>query len=150
EDLASIFERVDRTLDGKTVADGSTSPVGREQYRRLAASLHHMQETNGVRVVMITSASMSEGKTLTSFNLALTFSESYQRRVLLVDADLRRPALQRMFGLPDGPGLSDGLVATDDRKLPVHQLTSRLTVLAAGRPNSDPIAGLTSERMRRV
>jgi capsular exopolysaccharide synthesis family protein len=150
EPLVSVLDRVDRSLEGKTVADMNTLPVSREQYRRLAASLHHMQETNGVHVIMITSASMSEGKTLTSANLALTFSESYQRSVLLIDADLRRPAQQRIFRLPDGPGLSDGLLSTDDRKLPVHQVSPRLAVLAAGRPNADPIAGLTSERMRQV
>jgi Mrp family chromosome partitioning ATPase len=69
----------------------------REQYRRLAASLHHAQEASGIKVVMLTSAVMGEGKTLTSSNLALTLSESYQKNVLLVDADLRRPALQALF-----------------------------------------------------
>jgi Mrp family chromosome partitioning ATPase len=46
--------------------------------------------------------------------------------------------------------LSDGLVGSVDRKVPVHQVSSRLGILAAGRPTSDPIAGLTSLRMKRL
>ena len=49
---------------------------------------------------MVTSAVAAEGKTLTATNLALTLSHSYQRRVLLVDADLRRPASTKSSGCP--------------------------------------------------
>jgi Mrp family chromosome partitioning ATPase len=74
---------------GKTVADPKLSAVSREQYRQLAATLHNAQAENGLKAVMIASAVGGEGKTLTAANLALTFAESYRRRVLLVDADLR-------------------------------------------------------------
>jgi len=145
-----LLERVDASLAGKTVVDQQQSPASREQYRRLAATLHHLQKSSKIKVVMITSATMGEGKTLTASNLAMTFSESYQKRVLLIDADLRRPALHRVFRITEGAGLSDGLMADDDRRLPVHQVSERLAILSAGRPSNDPIAGLTSERMRRV
>ena len=48
---------------------------------------------------MVASAVAGEGKTLTASNLALTFSESYQKRVLLIDGDLRRPTLHSVFRL---------------------------------------------------
>src|SRR5262245_46563182 len=51
-----------------------------EQYRHLAAVLHHAQKQSNVHSVMVTSALPAEGKTLTATNLALTLSESYQRR----------------------------------------------------------------------
>ena len=47
--------------------------------------------------MMLASAVSGEGKTLTAANLALTISESYHRRVLLIDADLRKPAMHNMF-----------------------------------------------------
>jgi len=50
-----------------------------------------------------------EGKTLTAANLALTFSESYQKRVLLIDADLRRPSLHSVFRIETASGLTEGL-----------------------------------------
>jgi capsular exopolysaccharide synthesis family protein len=73
-----------------------------------------------------------------------------RRDVLLVDADLRRPSLHIVFQVPGAPGLSDGLVTSDDPKLPLHRVSERLAVLPAGRPTSDPIGALTSERMRRL
>lgn len=147
---ASLLDHVDAQLAGKIVVDENTSPVSREQYRRLAAALHRSRELTGVRVVMITSAAVGEGKTLTASNLALTLSESYQKKVLLIDADLRRPAVQSVFRLPDGPGLGEGLMSTSGRKMPVHRVSSLLSVITAGRPTSDPISRLTSERMRRL
>jgi capsular exopolysaccharide synthesis family protein len=144
------FERIDARFAGKIVADGDMPPASREQYRRLAATLHHAQADNGMKLIMLTSAVMGEGKTLTSCNLALTLSESYQKNVLLVDADLRRPAVHTVFKLRSASGLSEGLMQAAGSKIPVHQIASRLAVLTAGRATNDPIAGLTSTRMHRL
>ena len=73
-----------------------------EQYRRLAGILHQAQVERGVKVVMLASAQTAEGKTLTAVNLALTLSESYKRSVLLIDADLRRPSVAKVFGAAAG------------------------------------------------
>ena len=148
--LPLAFERLDARYAGKIVIDQEISGASREQYRRLAATLHHAQAATGVKVVMVTSALMGEGKTLTSSNLALTLSESYQKHVLLVDADLRRPAVHTVFRVRNASGLAEGLAAGNDGKVPVQQLSNHLGVLAAGQPTSDPIAGLTSPRMRRL
>jgi protein-tyrosine kinase len=134
----------------KVVVDAETNPASVEQYRRLAAVLHHAQNERGLRVIMVTSALPGEGKTLTASNLALTLSESYQRRVLLVDADLRRPSVHQLFALPSLSGLSDGLRSVEDRKLTLVEVSSRLTVLPAGRPDPDPMSVLTSSRMQYV
>jgi capsular exopolysaccharide synthesis family protein len=146
----SLLAHLDARLATKTVIDDAMLPAPREQYRRLAATLHQAQRANGCKVVMVASAVAGEGKTLTAANLALTLSESYRRSVLLVDGDLRRPSLHTVFQVDGAPGLSDGLIAIDDPKLPLHRISSRLTVLPAGRPTSDPIGALTSERMRRL
>ena len=126
------------------------SHQSREQYRRLAAVLHDAQSTTRLQVVMVASAVAGEGKTLTAANLALTFSESYQKRVLLIDGDLRRPTLHSVFRLETTSGLADGLSSTSDTKVMVRQVSTRLAVLPAGRPSSDPMAGLTSERMKQL
>jgi capsular exopolysaccharide synthesis family protein len=134
-------------LEGKLVLSAAASPVAVEQYRRLAGVLHELQITHGTRTLMVSSAVPSEGKTLTITNLALTLSESYHRRVLLIDADLRRPSLHEIFRLPNATGLSDGLRA-GGAALSVLEVSSHLSVLPAGRAESNPMAGLTSERMR--
>jgi capsular exopolysaccharide synthesis family protein len=121
-----------------------------EQYRRLAARLHLAQAEAGTRAVMVTSAVASEGKTLTATNLSLTLSESYKRRVLLIDADLRRPWVHELFRLPNLTGLNDGVRSDVDRKVPLIRVTDYLSVLTAGRPDPDPMSVLTSDRMRRI
>jgi capsular exopolysaccharide synthesis family protein len=145
-----LFERLDATLAQKVVVDQKIMPVSREQYRRLAATLHHAQEDTGIKVVLVASAVVGEGKTLTASNLALTFSESYKRSVLLIDGDFRRPALHIVFNIDAPSGLSEGLMAVVEQKLPLYRVSQRLTILPAGKPSSDPMAGLTSGRMRRV
>jgi capsular exopolysaccharide synthesis family protein len=144
------LKRFDTALASKVVVDANTLPVSREQYRKLAATLHQAQAVQGLKVVMIASAVAGEGKTLTASNLALTLSESYQLRVLLVDGDLRRPSLHTVFSIDGAPGLSEGLMASEERQFTLHAVSDRLTILPAGRPTSDPMAGLTSARMRRL
>ena len=121
-----------------------------EQFRRLAGALHKGQTARGIRIVMVTSAMPSDGKTLTAINLALALSGSYNRRVLLIDADLRRPAIGEALGLSKSAGLSEALKSTSEEKLKLIPLTSTLTLLPAGRPDPDPLAGLTSLRMKRI
>jgi capsular exopolysaccharide synthesis family protein len=121
-----------------------------EQYRKLGAALHEAQLERGIRSILCTSALMGEGKTVTASNLALTLSESYRRRVLLIDADLRRPQIHAMFGIPNLSGLRDALASPEDAKLTIQQVTSRLSVVTAGSASSDPMSGLTSPRLRQV
>ena len=68
-----------------------------------------------LKTVMITSALPGDGKTLTVVNLALTLAESFERRVLVIDADLRLPTLHTTLEIPNDRGLSEALA--DDREL---------------------------------
>jgi len=142
--------RTDPELVGKLVGTEGFSSAAMEQYRKLAATLHHAQSERGIKVIMTSSALPGEGKSLTSVNLALTLSESYHKRVLLIDVDLRRPTVQRIFGLPPIGGLNEGLTASEDRPIAVSRVSKRLFVLPAGRPEADPMSGLTSARMKRL
>ncbi len=128
--------------------DGNRTLI--ERFRRLAATLYHAQAANGLRTVMVTSASTGDGKTMTAVNLALVLSESYRRKVLLVDADLRRPSIKYFKDLNGAAGLSEALSAPTDRKLALVPITPLLTLLPAGRPVADPIGGLTSPRMKTI
>ena len=99
--------RFPEAFEGKLVVSASIPPVSLEQYRRLAGAMHALQVERSLTTLMVTSTVPSEGKTLTVANLALTLSESYQRNVLLIDADLRRPSLDDVFQLPKVFGLSE-------------------------------------------
>ena len=143
EPLAQPFGRCERLAGG-----GTLDPGCEEQYRQLAAALHHTALARGVRTVMVASAVPGEGKTLTAANLALTLSESYRRRVLLVDADLRRPMLHTLFGLQEQPGLNEAL-RSGAPGLPAVPITERLSLVCGGHPEPDPMAVLASDGLRR-
>jgi capsular exopolysaccharide synthesis family protein len=131
----------------KLVINDAMMPMMREQYRRLAASLHGLQVERGLKTLVITSALPHDGKTLTAANLALTLSESYARRVLLIDADLREPSLGNLFGVGSTEGLTEAI------QFPSHppglvEVSPTLTVMTAGQPNTNPLATVSSQRMR--
>jgi protein-tyrosine kinase len=136
----------------KLVAGTGPEPAAVEQYRRLAAKLHQAQLDRDLKAIMVVSAVQGEGKTLTSLNLGLTLTRSYNKRVLLIDADLRRPSLHEVLGLRVERGLQEsvrspmpsGPLAT------VYDVAPGLAVLPAGRPTNDPMGVLTSPRLRAI
>ncbi len=146
EPFSRPTNRTDPELEARLVT-GGPGGVPVEQYRRLAAVLHEVQLQQGLKTLTLTSALPHEGKTLTVVNLALTLSESYARRVLIIDADLRWPSVHTVLGIdnrhwpqrsaPPGGGLD----------LPIRRVLPRLSVLPAGRPGPTPLAALTSARM---
>jgi protein-tyrosine kinase len=133
---------VARRLKGKVVLGDGLPPHVAEQYRHLAARLHHAGQHSSARVVMIASAMPGEGKTLTATNIALTLSESYKKRVIVIDADLRRPSMHDIFRLPNDYGVNDLLLGRAGP--PAFEISPRLSVIPAGLPNPDPLGGLTS------
>jgi capsular exopolysaccharide synthesis family protein len=136
-------------LRGKLVVTPEIEPLSIEQYRRLAAALHELQAERALKSLMVSSTLPCEGKSLTITNLALTLSESYKRRILLIDADFHRPSIHEMFGISNEVGLADALRAADAR-VPLVQVSATLSVLPAGRVEENPIASLSSDRLRTV
>ncbi len=146
----SAPERWNQRLNGRLVISHAIEPGAVEEYRKLAAALHQVQVARDTKVVMVASAGPGDGKTLTAANLALTLSKSFQRSVLLIDTDLRRPMIHDVFAIDNSAGLNDGLQSASDAKLPLIKVSPNLSVLPAGSPNPDPMGGLTSDRMRRI
>ena len=136
------------SLDGdeKMVGAGLRQAVV-EEYRKLAANLHQAQIDHGLQVLLVASAVPGEGKSLTAANVALTLTTSYSRRVLLIDADLRRPSMHALFRAPVTSGLSEGLDAATAARVSAIQLSPLLALLPAGRPVANPVPLLTSARM---
>ena len=137
-------------VQDRVVVGEQADPLLIERCRHLAAALHHAQVQRGIRSVMIASAVAAEGKSLTATNLALTLSHSYQRRVLLIDADLRRPSLHEIFQLPNEVGLRDSLQKIGAGRLGVQQVSPTLWVLTAGNPDPDPMSALVSDAMKQL
>ena len=142
----TIQRVVEAKTDSKLVVSPACDPMLLEQSRRLAAAVHELQLERGLKTMMVTSALPREGKTLTVTNLALTLSASYGRRVLLIDADLRRPSVHGVLNIRNTKGLHEVLNSTSPA-LPTVRVSPLLSVLTAGAPDGSPLAALTSERM---
>jgi protein-tyrosine kinase len=138
-------------LDRRLVAGLAPSAVAAEQYRALRTRILHANTGSAVNVVLVTSPGRGEGKTITAANLALTMAQDFQRRICVVDANLRHPRLNQMMGLTDGAGLAEVLTG----QLPLEQAIvtleeHHLSVLSAGAPPGRPAELLGSSAMRRV
>jgi len=146
----ALFTEFNKKLIERLVVPNGAPHMMVEEYRKLAAALHHAQLAHGTKVIMVTSASPGEGKTLTASNLALTLSQSYQRHVLLIDADLRKPTVHEVFGVENAAGLIDALRESDksDRHVPLVQVSTRLELLLSGGVTPDPMSLLTSDALR--
>ena len=129
--------------DTRLIVHPEADQVFVEQYRRFGAALHQAQLHDGVRSVMVASAIEAEGKTLSATNLALVLSRSFNKRVLLVDGDLRKPAVHEWLQLENHSGLSDILERPDWRLL-AQSVSPTLSVITGGRHDPDPVALLTS------
>jgi exopolysaccharide transport family protein len=122
-----------------------------ESYRALRTSLLLSNLGAPPKVIMITSALPQEGKTTTSINCAVVLAQKGVR-VLLIDADLRRPSIHKTLGMAPRSGLSNVLTgsATLEDAITRSSVLPNLSVLAAGTPPPNPAELLASTNMRDV
>jgi capsular exopolysaccharide synthesis family protein len=139
------------TLDPRLVAALAPQSLAAEQYRALRTRIKQAEHGRAVRAIVITSPNKGDGKSLTAANLALTMAQEFQQRVLLVDADLRRPAIHNLFGMPAGPGLADVLMGGLELSQALVTVEHHhMTLLPAGSVPRHPAELLGSAAMRRV
>jgi succinoglycan biosynthesis transport protein ExoP len=95
-------------LDKRIVSLTAPSSMEAEQYQTLRLKLEYLQRERDCRVIGVSSPGAREGKTVTSINLAGTLARDAAKRVLLIEADLRRPSVARYLGLESEgvPGLT--------------------------------------------
>lgn len=119
-----------------------------EEYRRLCFNIEWgIREAlaGPCKTIQVTSALPREGKTITAVNLATTLARNH--RVLLVDANFRNPSIHTVFGIPDGPGLSDLILNSTTPDLYVPAGSPNLSILPAGLSLTWPADLLSSNPM---
>lgn len=120
------------------IVNGQEVPDFAEALRAIRMNVLLSATARQARTLLVTSTGPGEGKTLIASNLAVTLAQA-GRRVLLVDADMRRAQLHTVFGLPSGPGLADVLQATSAMAEVVRPTTIKgLSILTAGQAPAMP------------
>ncbi len=143
------FTKTKRNQNPLLIYEKPFSPVS-EAFRSIAIDLEYSTENGIPKILHTTSSSANEGKSCTSINLAIVLAQE-GKRVVLVDADLRKPSLHDYLGLHNIRGVTDVLVgkSTLDEALQATQV-SGLSILSAGVIPSNPVKLLASSSMMDV
>src|SRR5262249_45009371 len=139
-------------VNHRVVSLTAPASVAAEQYRSLYYRLERLREQRPMRLVAFTPALSGEGKTVTAVNLALTSARANPaRRILLIDADLRRGQVAELLSFRARPGLSELLVGDADLREVVRRFkANRLAVIPSGQPAEEPTQLLASPRMKEL
>jgi protein-tyrosine kinase len=125
------------------------SPQGAEQFRTLRSRLYQLRSSQSLRTILITSSVAAEGKTFVASNLAQAIVRQPDRRVLLIDADLRCPRLHTVLGAPSSPGLTDYLRGTADELAIIQNgQEGNLCFIPGGSEVANPSELLSNDKLK--
>lgn len=156
ERAGNFLPRVDESsgnpnaVDRRVVTLTAPASAAAEQYRSLYYRLERMREARPMKVIALTSAMAGEGKTVTAVNLALAAARANSdRRILLIDADLRRSNVAEVLGIRSKGGLAELLAGDCEVRDVVRRFNStQLAVIPAGTTPEEPTQVLASARMK--
>jgi capsular exopolysaccharide synthesis family protein len=145
---------LDDGIDERLVSLVAPAALEAEQYRALRNVVEQLHRTTGLRVIAVSSPGPGDGKTLTAINLAGALAQASDARVLLVDADLRRPSIHRLLAMsaPHGMNLVDAIL---DPELALEQVVQprppfNLHVVCAGQTPPSPYEVLKAPRFGEI
>jgi polysaccharide biosynthesis transport protein len=143
-DLVNLDVDTDSIIPNLIVRELPRSPIS-ESYRMLLSNLRFLNSDHQLKRLVVTSSTIGEGKSTISANLAMVLAQK-ESRVLLIDADMRRPMQHHIWGLTNESGLSHVLVGVK-AEIAIKSVYPNLDVLTAGVVPPDPGALLDSQRM---
>ncbi len=143
---------VDSKIDPRITAFYEPDSPVTEQYRALRTNIQSIKSERPIKALTITSSTHSEGKTITAINLAISMAHDLNRKkILLVDADLRRCRVSKYLGISAASGLAD-LIANgfemDDVLLSIG--IDNLTIMPAGKIPRNPAEILGSVKTKNL
>jgi len=133
--------------DSRLVSLAKDESLGAEKFRFLAVRLRQLRQSRPLKKILITSTIPQEGKSTVATNLACTLARRKQQRTLLLDGDLRRPAIAGQFGLGDVPGLSEWFHGERETANIYCLEGLGLCLLPAGRAPENPLELMQSGRI---
>ncbi|MFH1995411.1 MAG: CpsD/CapB family tyrosine-protein kinase, partial [Candidatus Omnitrophota bacterium] len=144
-------ERSSEGIDGRAIVYLDPKSHIAEQFRIMRTNIRSLSPDRPLKSFVVTSALRGEGKTTTACNVSLAFSQEHDIKTLLIDCDLRKPGVHKMFGISREPGLTDVVV----NKIGLDAVLSKpvvgnLYALPAGTSMPNPSEILNSSGIRKV
>jgi capsular exopolysaccharide synthesis family protein len=149
-DPFSQFQSLQVSLDPSShlVSLTASATPAAESFRLLTVRLRHLRRDRVLKNVLITSTIPQEGKSVVAGNLACTLALKTQQKILLLEGDLRRPSLSKMFGLGKKPGLCEWLEGESSLAASIYHLEEPdIWILPAGSAPSNALELLQSGRL---
>jgi protein-tyrosine kinase len=153
DDLQSRCARSEWRPDANSTVfrNPALSTAGAEQFRTLRSRLYQLRSSQPLRTILVTSAVSGEGKTFVAANLAQAIVRQRDRRVLIIDADLRSSQLHLVLGASAEPGLSDYLRGDIDELAAIQtEENSSLYFIPSGTKIGNPSELLSNGRLKRL
>ncbi|OVE67776.1 capsular biosynthesis protein [Clostridium diolis] len=128
------------------VVEKKPKSIVSEAYRTLRTNIQYSSFDKTIKTIVITSAEAAEGKSTVSGNLALSFAQN-EKRVIIVDCDLRKPSVHKNFKLSNLSGLSEVLIGKEDLDKVIQNRNENLDILTSGKIPPNPSEMLSSTAM---
>ena len=128
------------------IVEKEPKSIAAESYRTLRTNIQYSSFDKEYKVIVITSSEPGEGKSTTAGNLALCMAQG-DKKVILVDCDLRRPSIHKKFKVSNLAGLSDVIIGKSDLSKVMHRYNKNLVLLTSGKIPPNPSEMLSSKSM---
>lgn len=135
------------------IVDKSPKSIPAESYRTLRTNIKYSSFDERVKRILVTSSEPGEGKSTTSGNIALSFAQE-DKKVVIIDCDLRKPTVHKKFNISNQKGLSDAIINKetigDTMKDYVYSYNENLDIIPAGKIPPNPSEMLSSRAMEEL
>lgn len=128
------------------IVEKEPKSIAAESYRTLRTNIQYSSFDKEYKVIVVTSSDPGEGKSTTAGNLALSMAQD-DKKVILIDCDLRKSSLHKKFKISNLVGLSDVIIGKIDLVKAVHRYNKNLVLLTSGKIPPNPSEMLSSKTM---
>ena len=129
------------------IVEKEPKSIAAEAYRTLRTNIQYSSFDKDIKTILVTSSGPSEGKSTTTGNLALTMAQS-DKKVLIVDCDLRKPTVHKKFSISNEKGLSNYLIGEVELDDVIVKYSENLYLLTSGTIPPNPAEMLSSKKMK--
>lgn len=128
------------------IVEKNSKSISAEAYKTLRTNIQYSSFDKEIKTILVTSTIPGEGKSTIAGNLALSFAQQ-DKKVLVIDCDLRKPSLHKIFKLSNLKGLSDIIVGNSDLEKAMYNYKDNFDILTSGKIPPNPSEILASNAM---